>query len=120
MADQILATNPADFGIASTRWEGVATRVRVRDNDGDHDAYRLPDGTLVAKTLRVPSAARAAADAVTSAAAKTERDAVDTKTVAARAAIKAELDRIKAKSVATRTTTEKALQGLVYLLTRDE
>jgi hypothetical protein len=62
-------------GTHSTRWDPIAERVSLRSDDGDHDGWELPDGTLILGPLRVPSVAKAAADATAAQAATALRTA---------------------------------------------
>jgi hypothetical protein len=116
MADTIIQRNPADFGLSSLRWDGVGSRVRVRDDDGDHDAWELQDGSIVGKALRFPSSAKLAAMVAKEATAQAARD----KDAVARAAVKAEVQRILGKTAGTRTVSEKGYLGLAWLVFREE
>ena len=77
MPDLVISRNVSPIGFAATseRWERIGgVRCLVRNDDGDHHAYELPDGSIVGKCLVTPSPARAAADAPRQASVQT-RDA---------------------------------------------
>jgi hypothetical protein len=91
-------------------------RVRARDADGDHDAYLMPDGRVVAAVLRVPSPARIAADA----AAATAAAALDSKRATALQLVRDQVARVRGVAAGSRTNADKWLLALSLLFLSEE